>query len=62
MGVLEYLLILMMIGYHHQFKYLVLHGVHFLIIMELDLLEDVGQLKLMEHFGDGEEIIMEDWD
>ena len=38
---------------HHQFKYLVLHGVNLVVVVVL-----LEQSKLMEHYGHGEVVIL----
>ena len=40
---------------HHQFKYLVLIGIELLVVVDMLL-----QPKLMEHYGYGEVMVMED--
>ena len=50
------MVLILLEDFHHQFKYLVLHGVRHLVQISLPML-----LELMEPCGDGEEIFMEFW-
>ena len=55
--------ILVLLTDHHQFKYLVLHGVYYLkVLVEVVQHSIVLQAKLMEHYCHGEIIKKENWD